>query len=120
MALINNYSTVQCAALKDDDLFSDDGEAVETLHSIKAAEKIHNVHFAGLKDEGQKDAIVEKSDMQFQGDEFVKNDIKKYSVNLLQLQSKVNYKEPQPIGVVMAQIKDFDEVRNTAMVSRTE
>jgi len=42
LALINNYSTVKCAALKDDDLFTDDGEALETLHSIKAAEKIHN------------------------------------------------------------------------------
>lgn len=116
LALINN---VQSATLKDDDLFTDDGEALETLHSIKAAEKIHNQHMQVLKEDDQKDAITDKSDMQFQGDEFVKNDIKKYSANLLQLKSQIKYKQPKPIGEMMAQIKDSEEVQNSVMVSRT-
>lgn len=63
-----------------------------------------------LKVDDQMDAITDKSDMQFQGDEFVKNDIKKYSANLLQLKSQIKYKQPKPIGEMMAQIKDSEEV----------
>ena len=42
IALLNNLSAVQCVNLKDDDLFTDDGEVSSTLSSMKAAEKIHS------------------------------------------------------------------------------
>ena len=48
MALINNLSAVEATALRDDNLFSDDGEAEDTLKSLKTAEKIHQVKFNGL------------------------------------------------------------------------
>ena len=35
-ALLNNVS-----GMKDDDLFTDDGENTETLRSLKQAEKVH-------------------------------------------------------------------------------
>jgi len=40
-AIINNVSAVEAAAIKDDNLFTDDGEAAETLSSLRTAEKIH-------------------------------------------------------------------------------
>jgi len=78
IALLNNFSAVQCINLKDDDLFSDDGEVSSTMSSMKAAEKIHSTKFTGLNQEGQNDAIVEKSVMTFKDDEFVKNDMKHF------------------------------------------
>ena len=84
IALLNNLSAVQCVNLKDEDnLFTDDGEMSSTLSSMKAAEKIHNTHFTGLNQEGQKDVIQEKSVMTFKDDEFVKNDMKKFEKNFL-------------------------------------
>jgi len=36
MALINNFSAVECASVKDnDDLFNDDGDVSQTLSSMK-------------------------------------------------------------------------------------
>jgi len=57
VALINNLSAVQCVSLKDDDLFTDDGDVSTTLSSMKTAEKIHNTKFTGLNAEAQKEAI---------------------------------------------------------------
>ena len=72
-----------------------------------------------LKEDDQKDAITDKSDMKFQNDEFVRNDIKKYNVNLLQIKDQIKFKQPKPIGEMMAQIKDSEDVENSEMVSRT-
>ena len=83
IALLNNLSAVQCVNLKDDDLFTDDGEVSSTLSSMKSAEKIHNTHFTGLNQEGQKDVIQEKSVMTFKDDEFVKNDMRKFEKSFL-------------------------------------
>lgn len=122
MALINNLSAVQCISLKDDDLFTDDGDISSTLSSMKQAEKVHNTKFTGLNAEGQTSAITEKSAMTFSGDEFIKNDIKKFEKSFLQLEDRV-FPEPRPIGEVMAQIGtgagDFDEIKVSNMISRT-
>lgn len=122
MALINNLSAVQCASIMDDDLFTDDGDVSSTLSSMKQAEKIHNTKFTGLNAEGQKNAITEKSAMTFSGDEFIKNDIKKFEKTFLQLEDRV-FPEPRPIGEIMAQIGsgsgDFDEINVSNMISRT-
>ena len=48
VALLNNLSAVECAQLRDDDLFTDDGDVASTLSSMKAAEKIHSTKFQGL------------------------------------------------------------------------
>lgn len=58
--------------------------------------------------------------MTFSGDEFIKNDIKKFEKTFLQLEDRV-FPEPRPIGEVMAQIGsgDFDEIKVTNMLSRT-
>ena len=85
LALINNLSLVECGAVRDDDLFTDDGEVSATLSSMKQAEKAHNTKFIGLNREGQDDAIKEKSAMTFSGDEFVKNDIKKFEKSFVQI-----------------------------------
>lgn len=45
IALANNLSAVECAQLRDDDLFTDDGDVASTLNSMKAAEKIHATKF---------------------------------------------------------------------------
>jgi hypothetical protein len=119
IALLNNLSAVQCVNLKDDDLFSDDGEVSSTLSSMKAAEKIHNTHFTGLNQEGQTDVITEKSVMTFKDDEFVKNDMKKFEKSFLQLSDERLYPEPRPIGEMMAQIGDFDEITTSKMLSRS-
>lgn len=120
MALINNLSAVQCASLRDDDLFTDDGDVSTTLSSMKQAEKVHNTKFTGLNAEGQTSAITEKSAMTFSGDEFIKNDIKHFEKTFLQIEDRV-FPEPRPIGEIMAQIGsgDFDEIKVTNMISRT-
>ena len=48
VALINNLSSVECAKIRDDDLFTDDGDVASTLSSMKQAEKAHNTKFTGL------------------------------------------------------------------------
>lgn len=117
-ALINNLSSVECVSLKDDDLFTDDGEVSSTMNSMKAAEKAHNTKFTGLNQDGQADAIKEKSAMTFVGDEFVKNDMRKFEKTFVQLDDYM-YPEPRPIGEIMAMIGDFDEIKTSNMISRT-
>lgn len=58
--------------------------------------------------------------MTFSGDEFVKNDLRKFEKSFVQLEDRV-YPEPRPIGEVMAmaQITDFDEIGMSNMISRT-
>ena len=73
-ALLNNVS-----GIKNDDLFTDDGENAETLKSLNQAEKIHNSKFKGLSVEDQRDLISEKSAMKFTNDEFIKNDKKTFA-----------------------------------------
>ena len=100
-------------------MFTDDGEVSNTLSSMKSAEKIHSQKFTGLNQEGQADAIQEKSAMTFKDDEFVKNDMKKFDKTFLQLDEVKMYPDPRPIGEMMAQIGDFDEITNSKMLSRT-
>ena len=119
LALVNNLSAVQCAFLQDDDLFTDDGDVASTMSSMKAAEKIHNTKFTGLNQSGQADVIHEKSAMTFKDDEFVKNDMKKFDKSFLQLDDERVFPEPRPIGEVMAQIGDFEEINAANMMSRT-
>lgn len=57
--------------------------------------------------------------MTFKDDEFVKNDMKKFDKSFLQLDEIRMYPEPKPIGEMMAQIGDFDEITNSKMLSRT-
>ena len=120
LALVNNLSAVQCAFLQDDDLFTDDGDVASTMSSMKSAEKIHNAKFSGLNQSGQSDAIHEKSAMTFKDDEFVKNDLKKFDkVSFLQLEDSRAYPEPRPIGEMMAQMGDCEEIKASNMMSRT-
>jgi len=60
--------------------------------------------------------------MTFNGDEFIKNDIKKFEKSFIQLEDRV-FPEPRPIGEMMAQIasgaQDFDEIKISNMISRT-
>jgi len=86
---------------------------------MKSAERIHSQKFTGLNQEGQADAIQEKSAMTFKDDEFVKNDMKKFDKTFLQLDEVKMYPDPRPIGEMMAQIGDFDEITNSKMLSRT-
>ena len=119
IALLNNLSAVQCAKLQDDDLFTDDGDVASTMSSMKAAEKIHQTKFTGLNQEGQSDVIKEKSVMTFKDDEFVKNDLKKFDKTFLQVDQEIKYPEPRPIGEIMAQIGDFDEITTSNMMSHS-
>lgn len=57
--------------------------------------------------------------MTFSGDEFVKNDLRKFEKSFVQLEDRI-YPEPRPIGEIMAQIGDFDEIKMSNMISRTE
>lgn len=122
MALINNLSSVECSKMKDDDLFTDDGEVSATLTSMKQAEKVHNTKFIGLNRDGQDEVIKEKSAMTFNGDDFVKNDLKHFDKSFVQLQD-YTIPEARPIGEVLSMIgttvSDFDEVKTSAMISRT-
>jgi hypothetical protein len=119
-ALINNLSAVQCVSLMDDDLFTDDGDVSQTMASMKQAEKAHNTKFTGLNADAQKEAVNEKNSMTFTGDEFVKNDIKKFEKSFVQIDDQL-YPSPRPIGELLAQIgvSDFDEVQHSTMISRT-
>lgn len=56
--------------------------------------------------------------MTFKGDEFVKNDLRKFEKSFVQLEDMI-YPEPRPIGIVLAEIRDFDEVPISNMISRT-
>jgi len=100
-------------------LFTDDGDVASTMSSMKSAEKIHNTHFTGLNQTSQADVIGEKSAMTFKDDEFVKNDMKKFDKSFLQLEDERAFPEPRPIGEIMAQIGDFEEIRTSNMMSRT-
>jgi len=119
MALLNNLSSVECSKMMDDDLFTDDGEVSATMSSMKQAEKAHNTKFIGLNRDGQDEVIKEKSAMTFSGDEFVKNDPKHFDKSFVQIDD--SYPEPRPIGEVLSMIGslDFDEVKTSAMISRT-
>lgn len=57
--------------------------------------------------------------MTFKDDEFVKNDMKKFEKSFLQLDEERVYPDPRPIGEMMAQIADFDEITTSSMMSRT-
>ena len=56
--------------------------------------------------------------MTFKGDEFVKNDLRKFEKSFLQIEDRI-YPTPSPIGEILAQIGDFDEITNSNMISRT-
>merc|ERR1711934_226785 len=86
---------------------------------MKQAEKAHNVKFTGLNAQAQTDAISEKSAMTFSGDEFVKNDLRKFDKSFVQLEDRL-YPEPRPIGEMLSMIGDFDEISMSNMMSRTD
>ena len=58
--------------------------------------------------------------MTFSGDEFVKNDLRKFDKSFLQVEDRID-PEPRPIGELMMQIgsRDFDEIKTSSMMSRT-
>lgn len=60
--------------------------------------------------------------MTFNGDEFVKNDLKKFDKSFVQIED-YQIPEARPIGEVLSMIgtsvSDFDEVKTSAMISRT-
>ena len=53
LAVIALLSSATAIKLHDDDLWSDDAQAEETLASISAAEKSHNTKFGGISIEDQ-------------------------------------------------------------------
>ena len=78
MALIATASAVR---LRDDtdDLWSDDSQAAETLASISSAEKAHNAKFNGISKEDAAELLSQRSQMNFQGEEFVKNTARSFA-----------------------------------------
>ena len=108
MALLATASAIKLR--DDDDLWSDDGQATETLASISAAEKAHNAKFNGISKEDQAELLNQRSQMNFQGEEFVKNTARSFpsQPTLLQLED-FHYPEARPIAVVLANI-GFDTV----------
>ena len=100
LALVNGIR------IRDDDLFNDDSQLAETVASIKAAEKVHGVHYNGITTEDQKNLISQKSEMHFDSaDEFIKNDKRTFNKVLLQLDADISYPEARPIGEMLAQIE---------------
>lgn len=66
LALLNSAAAIK---LRDDDLFSDDYQAEESLASIEAAEKAHGAKFSGINEEDQKSLIKAKTTMNFGADD---------------------------------------------------
>ena len=101
----------QAIKLTDDDLFSDDKDANDTLASIKQAEKEHGSHFTGISKEDMQSLVTQKSTMTFKDDEFVRNQEKKdwERKEFVQIDEQINI-DPQarPIGQMLAQI-GYDE-----------
>lgn len=91
---------------KDEDLFTDDAAQSETLASIASSEKEHSSTFHGLNPDGQHEVLAEKSGMVFKDDEFQKNEKIRYDA-FLQIGSEVAYKQPRPIGEILAQISSL-------------
>ena len=67
----------QAIRLSDDDLFSDDKDASDTLNSIAQAERIHGSKFMGVSKDDMASLVSQKTAMTFKDDEFVKNQEKK-------------------------------------------
>ena len=109
LALIGQSGAVR---LSDDidDLWSDNGEADETMKSLNAAEKAHGVKFEGLSQAEQGELIKSKNMMKFSDDEFVKNDKRTFTEKdktLIMTEDHLSYPEPQPIGLLMTKSKDL-------------
>lgn len=58
--------------------------------------------------------------MSFSGDEFMKNDARHFDKSFVQLSEEFVYPEPRPIGELLAMIGDFDDIKPSNMISRTE
>ena len=69
LAVIALLSNVAAIRLADDDLWSDDAQAEETLASIQSAERVHKLKFGGISADDQKDLIKAKTKMNFNNDE---------------------------------------------------
>ena len=109
LALISQSGAVR---LQDDieDLWSDNGEADETMQSLAAAEKAHGAKFEGLSQTEQSELIKSKNMMNFKDDEFVKNTQRTFTEKdkaLIMTENTVEYPMPQPIGLLMTKSKDL-------------
>ena len=110
LALISQSGAVK---LSDDvdDLWSDNGEADETLKSLQQAEKAHGTKFEGLSQAEQGELIKSKNMMKFSNDdEFVKNTKRTFTEAdkaLVMTEEHINYPMPQPIGLLMTKSKDL-------------
>ena len=62
-SLILFLQNTNCNRLKD--LFNDDDDQLETLESIKSAEKVHNSKFNGISDDQFDTILKEKNSMLF-------------------------------------------------------
>lgn len=72
IALINNTQAIRDNA-DVTDLFNDDSQEAETMRSIAEAEKAHGKPLpASIADENLKEILVQKSNVEFKDDEFVK------------------------------------------------
>ena len=69
VAVLALISTNQAIKLVDEDLFSDDYQAEESLASIHQAEQVHNAKFTGISAEDQRSLISAKTIMSFAQDE---------------------------------------------------
>ena len=108
VALLNNARA--------DDLFTDDGEAADTLQSIKAAEKIHKKQFKGISKEDEKMLVTEKSKMNFDNQGmFLANEKRYYGLadkNLLQTRDDMFSRTAQQDGQVLAGTLNDEEEEN--------
>ena len=77
LALLQSSSALRIA---DDDLWSDDAQAEETLASIQSAEKVHNTKLGLINAEDQKELIKTHTKLNFnKDDEFVNYAQKNYN-----------------------------------------
>ena len=110
LAVIALLSSATAIKLSDDDLWSDDAQAEETLASIQSAEKSHNKKFAGISIEDQQELIKQKSQLNFSDDEFVNYSQKKFNQNLVALENDVHYPMARPIGEMLMMLEDGDSI----------
>lgn len=106
IALLGNVSAINLRDSADvTDLFNDDSQEAETLKSIADAEKAHGRSIpASIANENVKEILVQRSNVEFKDDEFVKlNKGQTADKTLLQLDvEEFEYPEARPIGEMLA------------------
>lgn len=106
-ALINNTSAINIR--DDDDLYTDDGQVADTLASIKSSEKQHGKTFNSLTQQESKDVVTQKTALNFDKDDDFLNSNKKYT-SFIQIDSEISYKDPRPIGEMLAMMEPSESV----------